>query len=533
MKSAQVIFYFQAVILAIFISTVAKGQNFIIHRDLQYVYSDHYGQLDSGFTSERNSAPVLYSDSAYRPLNEDLKLSGLKKWYTKKLFNDNLATIKGDDFILTLDPYFHMALGYETETNKLLWFNKRGVMINSSFGKKVRIHSYLTQNLMNLDPYLRAWTGQTRILPGEGEVKVGTNEVNNFFVAGGIDYKLNKFIDLTFGHGKNFLGDGYRSLLLSDAASAYPYGRFNLHFGKRVNYSAIVAEFLDNTVNSVAAGNTLRRKKYTSFHFIDIKLHRKLYLGLYEAVIWGGDSLARSTFEVNYLNPFVVMRPLEFGLGSPDNVQIGTNFKYLPFRWSTLYGQFLLTEYYAKELFGGNDWFGNKYAFQVGGKFHNFPFAKNLYLQLEYNQIRPFTYNHRSSVTSFAHNGQPLAHPSGGNLKEAVGIFNYRINRWSVNWRSIYRISGLENTDSTSIGTDVQRSYYLRESEYGNVIGQGISYKQWYNQVTFSYLLNPSSMTLLELGIVNRNENTAGTLTQQNYFFFGIRTGFLNQYYDF
>lgn len=527
-------FYLPLLCLMLLLSLNTKGQSFMLHRDLQYTYSDQFGQLDTGFTSERSAAPVFSLDSLFADENKEIKVNDLTKWYWEKLFNDNLITLKGKNYAVTVDPYFDMRMGKETAVNKVIWNNKRGIMLNSRFGKKVKIHTYFTQNLMNVDPYIRQWSERTRILPGEGEAKIGPVEMTNFYTAGALDYQLNEFIDFTFGHGKNFLGDGYRSLLLSDAASAYPFARFNLHFGKRVNYTAIVAEFLDNTENSVPVGFTLRRKKYTSFHYLDIKVHRKLFVGFYEAVIWGGDSLSRSTFEVNYLNPFVVMRPLEFGLGSPDNVQLGTNVKYLPFKGATLYGQFLLTEFYGQEFFGGRDWFGNKYGFQLGGKFHNFPFAKNLFLQLEYNQIRPFTYNHRSSVTSFAHNGQPLAHPSGGNLKEGIAILNYRVKRWSVNWRSVYRISGLENTDSTSIGTDVQRSYYLRESEFGNVIGQGKAYRQWYNQFTLSYLLNPSNRMALEAGVVNRHESTAGIGSKQyNYIFFGIRTGFLNTYHDF
>ena len=129
--------------------------------------------------------------------------------------------------------------------------------------------------------------------------------------------------------------------------------------------------------------------------------------------------------------------------------------------------------------------------------------------------------------------GQPLAHPAGGNLKESLVILNYRFNRWNFNWKSIYRISGLENTDSTSIGTDVQRSYDLRESEYGNVIGQGISYSQWYNSLTVSYLINPANMMFFEGGVTNRQEKIGGVPVQNNYIFLGIKTGFLNTYHDF
>jgi hypothetical protein len=40
-----------------------------------------------------------------------------------------------------------------------------------------------------------------------------------------------KHIDLQLGYGRNFIGDGYRSLL-SDELVRYPYFKINTNFGK-------------------------------------------------------------------------------------------------------------------------------------------------------------------------------------------------------------------------------------------------------------------------------------------------------------
>ena len=42
----------------------------------------------------------------------------------------------------------------------------------------------------------------------------------------------NKFFNLNLGYGRNFIGDGYRSLLMSDGASPYPFFKLNTTFGK-------------------------------------------------------------------------------------------------------------------------------------------------------------------------------------------------------------------------------------------------------------------------------------------------------------
>ena len=35
-----------------------------------------------------------------------------------------------------------------------------------------------------------------------------------------------------------------------------------------------------------------------------------------------------SGFDVNYLNPITMLRPIEFAINSPDNVLVGVNTKY-------------------------------------------------------------------------------------------------------------------------------------------------------------------------------------------------------------
>ncbi len=49
---------------------------------------------------------------------------------------------------------------------------------------------------------------------------------------GYLSYSPGKYFNIQFGHGKNFIGDGYRSLLMSDNASPYPYFKLNTTFWK-------------------------------------------------------------------------------------------------------------------------------------------------------------------------------------------------------------------------------------------------------------------------------------------------------------
>ena len=40
---------------------------------------------------------------------------------------------------------------------------------------------------------------------------------------GHVSYQTSKHFNFQFGHGKHFIGDGYRSMLLSDNSFNYPY----------------------------------------------------------------------------------------------------------------------------------------------------------------------------------------------------------------------------------------------------------------------------------------------------------------------
>jgi hypothetical protein len=49
-----------------------------------------------------------------------------------------------------------------------------------------------------------------------------------------LTFTASKHIDLQLGYGRNFIGDGYRSLLESDGASPYPYFKINTFLENKI-----------------------------------------------------------------------------------------------------------------------------------------------------------------------------------------------------------------------------------------------------------------------------------------------------------
>ena len=87
--------------------------------------------------------------------------------------------------------------------------------------------------------------------------------------SGSLVYTPKKWLSFQAGHGKNFIGDGYRSLLLSDNAFNYPYLRTTFTFGK-LQYNVMYASFqniLDGRYTLSAGSEPLFKKKQATFHY--------------------------------------------------------------------------------------------------------------------------------------------------------------------------------------------------------------------------------------------------------------------------
>ena len=132
------------------------------------------------------------------------------------------------------------------------------------------------------------------------------NKGNNFqssYVSGFVNFVPSKYFEVEAGYGRNFIGDGYRSLLLSDASNASPYLKLQTSFWK-FQYTNLFASH--RNIYNVELNKDLYQKKYTATHFLDWKATSWLNVGLFETIIWGAEegSYTRG-FDLNYANPFI------------------------------------------------------------------------------------------------------------------------------------------------------------------------------------------------------------------------------------
>lgn len=305
---------------------------------------------------------------------------------------------------------------------------------------------------------------------------------------------------LEAGIGRNFWGEGYRSLFLSDNSNAYPYIKTTVRVW-HIRYVSLLG-FLRDV--SLPGSKDRLFPKYGAFHYLSWNVTRRLNLSFFEAVIWhGNDSIRHRGFDFQYMIPVVVYRPVEHWVGSPDNALLGTAGSYRLSPGWTVYTQFMLDELVIKEFLQGTGWAGNKYALQVGMKASG-PFGKEgLYLLAEMNVARPYTWSHRNTLNNYGAWYQPLAHPAGGNFAEGLTEGKYRAGRNLLSAFLSFTTAG-KDSGIFNAGNDIYRNYTTDIARRNVDILQGEPFRQVVWRVGFGRLVVPRADLLAEIQCAGR-----------------------------
>lgn len=386
----------------------------------------------------------------------------------------NMIEVDRPDFFLSVNPILQLNYIYDDQSDERHFVNTRGFVARAVVAKKFSFQTYLTENQERAPLFVRQWIDRYRAVPGVGFYKPFKVTAEDYLDArASVVFNAAKFLDVQFGYDRAFLGNGYRSLFLSDFSNNHLFLNLNLRVWK-LNYASRVME-LTSQYDRGIRGDTVYPKKYMAIHHVSFNAPKWLTLTLFEGVVFG----RANQFEFGYLNPVIFLRPMEHQVGSNDNAFIGLEGKANVARRFQLYGQILLDEFNLAELKKEGSWV-NKWAIQAGLKHVDLFGVKNLDLQLEANIIRPFTYTHRDSVANYTHYNQPLAHPLMANVREFVGILRYQpANKWHAKARVNYWLGGTD-INGQNWGNNIFLPYTTRAADYGNVFGAA-STSKWMN----------------------------------------------------
>lgn len=447
-----------------------------------------------------------------------------RNWLYRKLFTQHLIESKRDDYSFYLDFIPDLQIGKQGDNN--LWLNTRGIELGGTIGKKFAFSSHLYEDQGRFPDYYTRYANQTRVIPGQGRARAYGSGAFDFGYSGGtVSYTPVKYLNVQLGYDKNFVGDGYRSLLLSDNAFNYPFFKVTGTLGK-VRYMAMYAQLIDFSDDPDMI-NAVLPKKNSVFHYLSWNAGKRLSLGLFENIIW-----TPRGFEFGYINPIMFLRPTEFANGSPDKALIGLNASYKIADRYVAYGQLMINEFTAKEIFAGNGYWGNKLGGQLGIKGFDIFKIENLDAQLELNSVRPYSYSAVDHRMNYGHYQQPLAHPFGANFTEYLAIATYRYNRLNARMQLMKATYGLD-ISGLNYGKDIYKNYDTRVAEYGVYIGNGLKTNLLYLNTRVAYLLNPKNNLRIELGHTYRREKNTQMNDTQQVITLGLKASFRNLYSDF
>lgn len=472
------------------------------------------------------------------------KHSFQKKWQQKawdKLFNDNVIRLKRKGFSLYVNPLMNFSVGRDVSHKETTWVNTRGIEIKGTIGKNFSFFSSFYENQGIFPEYVNQYVIQNKVVPGQGRIHVLLDNTGEHYFLNGrsfdysnasgyISWKSGKYFNFQFGKGKNFYGDGYRSLLLSDNATNNLFFKASLNIW-HFKYQILLNQYVDLRDSTMQLGYP---RKYSAVHYISWNITKRIALSFFDAVVWQArDSKGNYRgFDVQYLNPAIFLRSVEFSVGSPDNALLGANLSVIAGKHSVFYGQLLLDEFVFKKILARTGYWGNKQAVQLGFKTYDAFKIKNLYLQTEFNYVPPYTYSEQFERINYGHYNQPLAHPFGANFWESVNFIRYHYKRYYFQYEFLYSILG-KDPPGKNYGGDIYKSYNTRVREYGNFVGQGIRTRLLYQNISASFLINPSYNLNLTVGAVFRNLKNDVSSSQTNYFYISLRTSLRNLYYDF
>ncbi len=444
-----------------------------------------------------------------------------------RLLNSHLLKLEGDDFFITIDPLMDVGIGWDLADTSAyadtvnLWSNTRGLIVSGDLGDKFSFETGFYENQTFLPLYQKAFADSTSVIPGMGRWKAHKEVGYDYAMAFGlVSYTPKNWLNIQFGHGKNFIGHGYRSLLLSDASFNYPYLKSTIFlFDGKLQYSAIYASL--QTLERLPLGEVpeaLYKRKGGSFNYLSWLPNARIEVGLFEGIIWKRYDEAEGT-QSQPLGGFIPVfgfGTATNGLNGENNVMLGANLKVKTSKHSFIYSQIALDDPARKAI-----------GYQAGAKYFDL-LLQNLDVQIEWNSLGDNMYASHYRLQSYSHINQPIGHPTGPATQEILGILNYR-------W---HRVMFQVKYNQINHGTNPESSWRNDPLVVTNTIAPWPvkHVQQW--DINAGFYLNPKTNLQILVGWTDRVEKIdynwqPDFLQHTSMLYFTLRTNLINRYADF
>ncbi|MBQ4407767.1 MAG: hypothetical protein II852_12265 [Bacteroidales bacterium] len=358
---------------------------------------------------ESEDAPFSAVKPVLIPSNEPLPIEkeplGTARWLRTHFFEDDFLQFSSDIHTITVNPILHFQRTYvrsdkdaelnyfkrqykngEHDGDKFYFLNTRGFEAFGRLGKRIYFNTEFYENQARYPRYEDSIINVMRGIPGQGFGKAFKVDGKDWaMVFGHISVDVNKHLTLTLGNGKNSIGSGYRSVILSDLSFNYPFLRADLQFGKFYYY--VLWGYMQSDHWSYFSTHETGEShyKYASYHVAGWKPNNQLELSVVEGVMWRNtnkDNVYKYGPNAMMFVPVIGLPLASYGFNDDNRVQIGFDVNYTPIKYIKLYGQY---NYQGKNrTYNAHDFYG----YQIGLHWFDLAFdnIKGLksHLQLEF-----------------------------------------------------------------------------------------------------------------------------------------------------
>ena len=448
-----------------------------------------------------------------------------KSSFSRKIKYESLVRVDTGDFKLEINPLFDFSyyddmadMSLRADTTHF-YNNTRGLQARGSITNKISFESIFLENQSFLVGYLNEYVQKWNVVPGQGRVKdFKVTGYDYAWASAYASYSPVKNLNLQFGHGKHFIGEGYRSLLLSDNAFVYPYLKINTSFNKnRFGYTNIYTSLQTlKRMQTQAQREELFVRKLGTFHYISWNITNKFQAGIFEGIIWkASNNNYPQAVNPLFYNPVMLVNTLVLINDTLNNVSTGINLKYKILKKTTLYGQILLNGLKTSRI-----------AWQAGLKTFDLFSVKNLHMQAEFNSAEPFTYAFHNPIQNYAHYNQPLAHPLGAGFKEGLLFIDYRFKDFFIGLKTSYAFVNVD-TSNTNSGSNI----FLPDGLLSP--SSAITRNVIWQEISLGYIINRKTNMKIMAGMMKRMSVDVRSENESRILFVALRTDLFNRYYDF
>ena len=517
---------------------ISKAQSVYLPQSY-LLYQKFNGDIYSTKSSFHTSLRPFLIDSLINGTYDSVMNIGVsderKTWLSRKLFNEHLFDVQTKDYTFYGDVIADLQVGRDFSGKRSTYLNARGFQFGGTVGTKFSFYTSGFEDQAKFPGYYNDVVNANAFIPGQAYARHYNGQAQDSqdwsYVTAIASYTPIKQLNITLGQDKMFVGDGYRSLLLSDYAANMPLLRVTANLG-RVQYMMAWA-YLEDLQAPKFDQLGSNRRKWAMFHYLDWNVSNRVSLGFFNALITPeADAQGnRRGFDVNFINPLVFSSALGSSASPKDNVFMGFTGKYKIFDKTAIYGQLLLDRFKFSNFFSGNN-LDNTNGVQLGIRGADIFKVNRLNYLFEFNTVKPYTYSSTQTLNNYTFFGDPLAHPFGANFREFLGIINYSVGRFDFQGQLDYGKYGLDANATDNNGKLLTKPYPVNPNSTP-VIGQGISTQLYYGEGTVSFLVNPKTNLRIEIGGLYRQEKNALNDNKTTLVTFGIKSGFRNLYHDF